>query len=120
MWSGSRATLFFVQPRTVVVWQKKRFRAYWRALIQSNAPGRPAISPELGELIGRRWKANPTWGPPRIVAELAKPGIEVAKSTVEKYRPRQDRPPSPSWRSFLDQHLRDLVSIDFFIVPKAA
>jgi transposase InsO family protein len=59
------------------------------------------------------------WGSPKIVAELAKLGIEVAKSTVEKYRPRRDRPPSPTWRTFLDQHLRDLVSIDFFIVPTA-
>jgi hypothetical protein len=65
------------------------------------------------------WEANPTWGSPRIVAELAKLGIEVAESTVEKYRPRRDRPPSPTWRTFLDQHLRDLVSIDFFIVPTA-
>jgi len=47
------------------------------------------------------------------------PGIEVAKSTVEKYRPRLAGPPSPAWRTFLDQHVRDLVSIDFFIVPMA-
>jgi len=46
-------------------------------------------------------------------------GIEVAKSTVEKYRPRRAGPPSPAWRTFLDQHVRDLVSIDFFIVPTA-
>ncbi|MEN8174229.1 MAG: integrase core domain-containing protein [Pseudomonadota bacterium] len=117
MWSGWRAILFFVQPRTVVAWQKKRFREYGRTLSRSSGPGRPSTSPELRELIGRMWKANPTWGSPRIVAELGKLGIEVAKSTVEKYRPRRDRPPSPTWRTFLDQHLLDLVSIDFFIVP---
>jgi putative transposase len=117
LWSGWHAALFFVQPRTVVVWQKKRFREYWRALSLSSGPGRPPISPELRELIGRMWKANPTWGSPRIVAELAKPGIEVAKSTVEKYRPHRDKPPSATWRTFLAQHLRDLVSIDFLIVP---
>ena len=117
LWSGWRAALFFVQPRTAVVWQKKRFREYWRALSRLGGPGRPPISPDLRKLIGRMWKANPTWGSPRIVAELAKLGIEVAKSTVEKYRPRRDGPPSATWRTFLDQHLRDLVSIDFFIVP---
>ncbi len=46
-------------------------------------------------------------------------GIDVAKSTVEKYRPKRFGPPSPTWRTFLDQHVRDLVSIDFFIVPTA-
>ncbi len=65
------------------------------------------------------WQANPTWGSPKIVAELAKLGIDVAKSTVEKYRPKRAEPPSPTWRTFLDQHVRDLVSIDFFIVPTA-
>ena len=46
-------------------------------------------------------------------------GIDVAKSTVEKYRPKRAGPPSPTWRTFLAQHVRDLVSIDFFIVPTA-
>ena len=76
---------------------------------------RPRIRPAdrlLWSVMSRLWS-----GSPKIVAELAKLGIEVAKSTVEKYRPRRDRPPSPTWRTFLDQHLRDLVSIDFFIVP---
>ncbi len=119
LWSGWRAALFFVQPRTVTTWQKKRFRDFWRALSQSNKPGRPRISPELRKLIGRMWEANPTWGSPKIVAELAMLGINVAKSTVEKYQPKRAGPSSPTWRTFLDQHVRDLVSIDFFIVPTA-
>jgi len=65
------------------------------------------------------WEADPTWGSPKIVAELAMLGIDVAKSTVEKYKPKRTGPPSPTWRTFLDQHVRDLVSIDFFIVPTA-
>ena len=118
-WAGWRTALYFVQPRTVAAWQKKRFRDYWRALSRSAKPGRPRISPELRKLIGRMWEANPTWGSPKIVAELAMLGINVAKSTVEKYQPKRARPPSPTWRTFLDQHVRDLVSIDFFIVPTA-
>ena len=118
-WAGWRAALYFVQPRTVTTWQKKRFRDYWHALSQSTKAGRPRISPELRKLIGRMWEANPTWGSPKIVAELAMLGIDVAKSTVEKYQPKRTGPPSPTWRTFLDQHVRDLVSIDFFIVPTA-
>ena len=30
---------------------------------------------------------------------------------------RHHKPPSPSWRAFLNNHVRDLVSIDFFTVP---
>jgi len=118
-WAGWRAALYFVQPRTVTTWQKKRFRDYWRTLSQSTKTGRPRISPELRKLIGRMWEANPTWGSPKIVAELAMLGIDVSKSTVETYRPKRTGLPSPAWRTFLDQHVRDLVSIDFFIVPTA-
>ena len=117
LWSGWRRALFFVQPRTVTTWQKRRFREYWRALSQSTRPGRPQIAPELRKLIRRMWDATPTWGSPRIVAELRKLGIDVAKSTVEKYQPCRDKQPSPTWRTFLNQHVQDLVAIDFFLVP---
>jgi putative transposase len=63
------------------------------------------------------WNSNPSWGSPRIVGELHKIGIEVAKSTVEKYRPKGREPSSPSWKAFLTNHVQDLVSCDFFIVP---
>ncbi len=119
LWSQWRGALFFVQPRTVTVWQRKRFRDYWRALSEDGHPGRPKIAPELRQLIRRMWQANSTWGSPRIVAELHKLGIEVAKSTVEKYKPRGERSPSATWWTFLDQHLKGLVAIDFFVVPTA-
>ena len=93
LWSPWRRALFFVQPRTVILWQQKRFRDYWQALSQGGQPGRHQIATELQKLIERIWHANPTWGSPRIVAELEKLGIHVAKSTVEKYKPRAGRPP---------------------------
>ncbi len=119
LWPQWRGALFFVQPRTVTLWQKRRFREYWRALSQAGRPGRPKIVPELRNRIRRMWQANPTWSSPRIVAELHKLGIEVAKSTVEKYKPRREELPSATWRTFLDLHMRELVAIDFFIVPTA-
>ena len=112
-WSPWRRALFFVQPRTVTLWQQKRFRDDWRALSEGGRPGRPRIAAELRQLIRRMWLANPTWGSPRIVAELHKLGIEVAKSTVEKYKPGGERLPSATWRTFLDQHLKELVAIGF-------
>ncbi len=118
-WSGWRKALYFVQPRTVVSWQKQRFRDYWRALSQHGRPGRPKIAPELRQLIKRMWRANPMWGSPRIVSELKMLGIDVAKSTVERYKPRHRKPPSPSWRTFLEQHAHELASIDFFVIEHA-
>jgi transposase InsO family protein len=51
------------------------------------------------------------------MGELRKLGITVAKSTVEKYRPRLRKPPSPTWRAFLANHIKDIVACDFFTVP---
>jgi transposase InsO family protein len=62
-------------------------------------------------------RENPRWGVPRIQAELALLGYAVADATVAKYRCRPRRPPSPSWRSFLNNHVQSLASIDFFVVP---
>jgi len=95
LWSQWRRALYFVQPRTVLEWQRKRFRDYWRDLSQSRPAGRPKIAPELRTLIKRMWLANPTWGSPRIVLELNKLGIDVAKSTVERYQPKGGRSTSP-------------------------
>jgi hypothetical protein len=63
------------------------------------------------------WQTNRTWGSPRIVAELQKLGIEVAKSTVEKYKPHTGGTPSTTWRTFLGQHVKELLAVDFFVVP---
>jgi putative transposase len=120
LWPSWQKALAFVQPRTVITWQKRRFRVYWRRLSQSGKPGRPAISNEVRDLIRDMRQSNPTWGSPRIVGELRKLGINVAKSTVEKYRPRVRKPPSPTWKAFLNNHVKDIVACDFFTVSTAS
>jgi hypothetical protein len=60
---------------------------------------------------------NPGWGAPRIHGELLKLGIDVAQSSVSKYMPRCHKPPSQTWRTFLENHAQQLVFIDFFTVP---
>ncbi len=74
---------------------------------------------ELVDLIRKMSRSNVTWGAPRIRNELAKLGIEVAASTVARYMVRERKPPSPAWRTFLDNHVKDLVAVDFFVVPTA-
>jgi transposase InsO family protein len=61
--------------------------------------------------------ANPLWGAPRIHGELLKLGIELSQATVAKYMDRPRKRPSPKWRTFLEGHLKQLVSTDFFVVP---
>ena len=107
----------FVRPATVTAWQRKRFRDHWSKLNQRGKPGRPSVAEEVKALIRRISSANPRWGSPRILGELRMLGIQVAKSTVEKYRVRHRKPPSPTWRSFLKNHVTELVSIDFLTVP---
>jgi putative transposase len=116
-WSGWQEALTFVQPRTVITWQKKRFRDHWRRLSQSSQLGRPAVAKEFRDLIRDMSRANPLWGSPRLVGELRKLGINVAKSTVEKYRVRPRKPPSPTWKAFFMNHVHGLVACDFFTVP---
>ena len=63
--------------------------------------------------------ANPLWGAPRIHGELLKLGIEVSEATVSKYMIHHHGPPSQNWRTFLQNHAKELISLDFFTVPTA-
>ena len=118
VWPAWRRALVLVQPATVVGWHRKGFRAYWRWRSRARG-GRPRIDPSVRRLIRHMWNSNPTWGAPRIQAELRKIGIDVSDSTVRRYRPARLGPPSHAWRSFLENHLTDFAAIDFFIVPSA-
>jgi len=117
LWADWQQALAFVQPRTILAWQRQRFRDHCRGLSRQGKPGRPAMANEVRTLIRDMWQANPTWGSPRIVGELRKLGIDVAKVTVETYRARPRKPPSPRWKAFLNNHIRDVVALDFFVVP---
>ena len=117
VWAEWKDALIFVKPDTVIRWQRKRFRAHWTRISQQGKPGRPTVSKEVKELVRTMSTMNPTWGSPHIVGELAKLGITVAKSTVEKYMVRDAKPPSQTWRSFLRNHAKEIVSIDFIVVP---
>jgi len=119
IWSDWRKVLVVVQPETVLRWHHQGFRLYWKRKSGSGRPGRPRVSHELRMLIRKMAAANPTWGAPRIHGELLKLGINIGQTTVSKYLPRGRRPPSQTWRTFLRNHAKDMVSVDFFTVPTA-
>jgi transposase InsO family protein len=77
------------------------------------------ISKEVRDLIRAMSRDNPLWGAPRIHGELLKLGITVSQGTVSKYMIRHRKPPSQPWRTFLKNHAKDIVSVDFFTVPTA-
>jgi putative transposase len=109
--------LFLFQPRTVITWHRLGFRLFWRWKSRARN-GRPTVDRKLIELIRRMWSSNPTWGSKRIQAELAKLGIAVSDSTIRKYRPRTRRG-DQTWKTFLRNHAKDLIAVDFFVVPTA-
>jgi hypothetical protein len=116
IWADCFGSLVFVKPETLIKWQRKRFREHWAKLSQGK-PGRPKVEKEIRDLIRKMSIANPLWGSPRIMGELKKLGIEVAKRTIEKYMVKHKKPPSQTWKAFLRNHAKDLVSVDFFTVP---
>jgi len=69
------------------------------------------------QLIRTMSRENPLWGAPRIHGELLKLGIDIGETSVSKYLVRRHKPPSQTWRTFLDNHVKSMVSVDFFTVP---
>jgi len=68
-------------------------------------------------LIRKLSRKNPLWGAPRIHGELLKLGIDIGETSVGKYLMRHRKPPSQTWRTFLENHVKTMVSVDFFTVP---
>jgi len=118
IWNGWRAALAYVQPDTVVRWQRERFRKFWARLSRVNCRlrGRPATAVKIRRLIEGMVAANPLWRAPRIHGELKMLGIEISERTVSRILLTLPRPPTQKWKTFLRNHLGQLVSIDFFIV----
>jgi len=117
LWPKWRDVLHIVRPETVIRWHRDSFRSHWARKCRKK--GRPAIDPEIKLLIRRMSQANPLWGAPRIHGELLKLGIDVSETTISKYLIRDRKPPSQTWRTFLRNHAKDIIGIDFFTVPTA-
>jgi hypothetical protein len=79
-WPRWKDALMLVQPATVDRWQREGFRGCWRL-----------------------------WGAPRIHGELLKLGFTVSERTVSRYLPKRLRASSQAWRTFLANHVGDLV-----------
>jgi hypothetical protein len=118
VWPPILNAMVLVKPATVIHWHRKGFRIYWRW--RSRSSGRPKMASEIRALIHQMSRANPLWGAPRIHGELLKLGIQISQATIGRYMPRRPHAPSPTWHSFLHNHIHNLVAIDMFVVATAA
>jgi Integrase core domain. len=120
LWSRWAEVLVVVKPDTVVRWHRAGFRLFWRWKFRSRSPAEGDVSAEVKTLIRQMAEANLKWGAPRIHGELLKLGIDIGERSVSRFMPPKPRKPHPqTWRTFLDNHVGSLVSIDFFTVPTA-
>jgi putative transposase len=110
--------LVIVKPETVIAWHRQGFRLWWTWKSRRRM-GRPTVPAAIRTLIRTMAQANPRWGAPRIHGELLKLRIDVCQATVAKYLVRRRQPPSQTWRTFLRNHIGQVVAADFFVVPTA-
>jgi putative transposase len=116
LWFDWSSVLVIVKPENLIAWHRKGFRLYWAWKSRQVALGRRSIPREVSDLTQKMSQVNPLSGAPRIHGELLKLGINPSQATVAKYMNRR-RMPSQSWRTFLNNHVRDLVAVDFLTVP---
>jgi transposase InsO family protein len=116
LWTEWRSALVLVNPDTVVAWHRRGFHLFWTWKSRRRT-GRPTAPADVRALISTMSNANPLWGAPRIHGELRKLGIAVSQSTVAKYMGRRRQPPSQTWRTFLANHMGQMMAADFFVVP---
>ncbi len=115
LWRDWKSAVIIVKPQTVIAWHRKGVRLYWRW--KSRNTGRPEINWELIKLIRRMHKDNPLWSAQRIQGELSKLGFDVCDNTVAKYmRNNPDLAKRHRWSTFLKNHAKYIVGIDFFVV----
>jgi len=112
IWHDWRSALLIVKPETVTRWRRQGFRLCrcWKS--RSRNPGRPPIHEEIRKLIRLMCCENLTWGAPRIESELRLLGFDVAERTVAKYMARKHKPPTQTWRTFLNNHLLEITDIN--------
>ena len=108
-----------VKPATVVGWHRQGLKLFWTWKSRKRRPGRPRIDKDIRKLIVEMASTNVGWGAPRIHGELLRLGITVCERTVQRYMPKRNAPPGSRqrWKTFLHNHLRKSLAIDFAVVP---
>jgi putative transposase len=119
LWAEWRRHPIYVQPDTVVRWHREGFRRFLARLStrQVVRRGRPSTAAELRRLVKQMAAANPLWRAPRIHGDLKMLGIAISERIVWRILRRLRRPPNQRCKTFLHNHVGQMVSTDFFTVP---
>ena len=112
-----KENLVIVKPETVIKWHRQGFKIFWR-LKSKHKGGRGRIDIETQKLIIQIAEENSSWGIPRIHGEIVKLGYNISQITVFRYLQnlRRNRP-SQNWKTFLSNHSKEIISMDFFTIP---
>ena len=94
-----------VKAETVVAWHRKGFRLFWTWKIRRGKSGRPACRNQVR-------RSDPADEPQQPAL-----GRTTRPRRVAKYMVRHRKRPSQTWRTFLQNHVKGMVSVDFFTVP---
>lgn len=118
VWQGWRDAVVIVKPETVIGWHRRGFRVFWTWKSRHRS-GRPTVASDIKTLI-RACRRRIRFGVRRAFdGELLKLGIKVSQTTVATYMRRRQPPPSQTWRTFLVNHVTQLMAANFFVVPTA-
>ncbi len=111
-----RGALHLIQPDTLLRWHRDLFKTVWRRKSRTTRRD-PRIPQDTIDLIKMIAAENP-WGAERIRKESLKLGIKASRRTVHRYMRGIHDPKKPpqGWKTFLDNHARDVWACDFFQV----
>jgi hypothetical protein len=115
-----RWSAFLVTPQILLRWHRALVRGKW-TFRSGRHPGRPAIDPELRELVLRLARENPRWGYVRIQGELRKLSIRIGATTIRRILRAHGLGPAPrrtgpTWSELLKAQAQGIVACDFFTV----
>jgi putative transposase len=106
-----------VTAQTLLRWHRELLRRKWT--YRRRGPGRPALDPEVSDLILRLRRENPRWRCVRIQGELRKLGIRVGASTIRRiFADRRARGAHP--RGLADGGIFALKGLGGFHLARAA
>ena len=104
------------QPKTV--WSAKASRADDGRNFSISVPvGHAEHNPSRPHLLAAKDGLYLVCGACRAsTGNCSKLGIKISQATVGRWMPWRPKVPSPTWRSFLRNHLPEIAAIDMFVV----
>src|SRR5512133_3964720 len=110
-----------VTPDTLLRWYRNLIAAKYDGS-KKRGPGRPRTETDIGTLVIRMARENPSWGYTRIRGALFNLGHDLARNTIKAIlkergvEPAPERRRHPSWHVFMMSHLGAIAGADFFTV----